>query len=204
MILEKETEKTEIKETGTNLGLDMGINKLISLSNGQVLGKDFKPLLDKLDRKQKKSKASQKVRTEIKQYIREMVNQMPWNEMSLLVMEELKNITKNTKKTKGKRKRVNAKTRKYLSRWNIGLLKSSIMQKAEENSVYLALVTPAYTSQTCSHCGNINKASRKGEDYKCALCGHHEDADTNAAKNILQRFWKEPIVPSIDKENQSL
>ena len=47
-------------------------------------------------------------------------------------------------------------------------------------------VKPQYTSQTCSSCGHICKDNRKSQaDFKCVACGHAENADINAAKNIL-------------------
>ena len=48
-------------------------------------------------------------------------------------------------------------------------------------------VNPAYTSQTCSCCGHVAKENRKSQGkFKCASCGHTENADFNAAKNILK------------------
>ena len=47
-------------------------------------------------------------------------------------------------------------------------------------------VNPAYTSQTCNQCGSVNKASRKTRSiFKCRHCGHEDNADVNAALNIL-------------------
>jgi len=50
------------------------------------------------------------------------------------------------------------------------------------NSVKLVVVQPAYTSKTCSDCKHIGKRSNKS--FKCENCGHNEDADINASKNI--------------------
>jgi putative transposase len=59
--------------------------------------------------------------------------------------------------------------------------------KAEERGVTLAWVPPAYSSQTCSACGHKAKENRKTQaNFACVSCGHRENADTNAAKNILQ------------------
>jgi len=58
---------------------------------------------------------------------------------------------------------------------------------SEEECFYLKLVNPAYTSQTCSNCGELDKSNRKGEIYKCKGCGLEIDADLNAAINILHR-----------------
>ena len=43
-----------------------------------------------------------------------------------------------------------------------------------------------YTSQTCSCCGHSTKENRKSQaEFECLACGHNENADVNAAKNIL-------------------
>jgi putative transposase len=42
------------------------------------------------------------------------------------------------------------------------------------------------TSQTCSCCGYKSKENRSSQAvFKCQMCGHEENADVNAAKNIL-------------------
>ena len=47
-------------------------------------------------------------------------------------------------------------------------------------------INPAYTSQTCNECGAADKASRKSQaEFRCSACGHEDNADINAAKNIL-------------------
>ena|ERR1035437_8979743 len=52
----------------------------------------------------------------------------------------------------------------------------------------LVAVNPAYTSQTCSKCGHIDKASRKSQDkFECLKCGFKCNADHNAAINILAK-----------------
>ncbi|ASJ76275.1 RNA-guided endonuclease InsQ/TnpB family protein [Granulosicoccus antarcticus] len=49
------------------------------------------------------------------------------------------------------------------------------------------IVVPAqYTSQQCSGCGHIAQENRKiQESFCCVSCGHAENADVNAAKNIV-------------------
>lgn len=48
-------------------------------------------------------------------------------------------------------------------------------------------VPPHYTSQNCSQCGTTVKKSLSVRTHVCHNCGHTEDRDINAAKNILQR-----------------
>lgn len=52
----------------------------------------------------------------------------------------------------------------------------------------IVLVDSKYTSQTCSNCGHIDKDNRISQsEFKCLSCGHEENADLNASKNILSR-----------------
>lgn len=47
------------------------------------------------------------------------------------------------------------------------------------------LCPPAYTSQRCSECGHTESGNRKKQaEFVCLKCGHSENADLNAAKNI--------------------
>jgi putative transposase len=49
----------------------------------------------------------------------------------------------------------------------------------------LVEVNPRHTSQRCSCCGYTVKENRASQDvFRCRVCGHEENADVNAAKNI--------------------
>ena len=58
--------------------------------------------------------------------------------------------------------------------------------KAEERGGQVIEVPAAYTSQTCSSCGVIDKQSRQSQAaFECTSCGFTANADHNAAMNIL-------------------
>lgn len=60
--------------------------------------------------------------------------------------------------------------------------------KAQTAGVGVVRVDPAYTSRTCSVCGHCEKGNRPTQERFCCLqCGHAENADVNAAKNILAK-----------------
>lgn len=60
--------------------------------------------------------------------------------------------------------------------------------KLEERGGYLCKVDPAYTSQTCSDCGTVDRQSRESQAaFVCQHCGFRANADHNAAINILRR-----------------
>ncbi len=47
-------------------------------------------------------------------------------------------------------------------------------------------VNPAYTSQACSQCGSVDRGNRRTQAlFACLVCGYTENADANAAHNIL-------------------
>jgi putative transposase len=67
----------------------------------------------------------------------------------------------------------------------IGNLYVMMESKAKSSGKTFVKVSPRYTSQTCSQCGTIDSDSRKSQSkFICTHCGHAENADVNAAKNI--------------------
>ncbi len=61
--------------------------------------------------------------------------------------------------------------------------------KAKEKGISLVKVNPRNTSSTCSCCGNVNKRNRKSQsDFECIECGHKDNADFNASKNIKNLY----------------
>ena len=49
-------------------------------------------------------------------------------------------------------------------------------------------VPPHYTSQTCAGCGAVDSRSRRSQAvFHCVACGHADNADANAAREIRRR-----------------
>lgn len=195
-----EKESTVVKKEKKELAIDAGINCLLSCSDGEQIGLELKRLINELNNKQQKSKAYDRKIRQIHNYIRWCVKQLDFASLSDLILEKLKYIQIGTK---GK---VNKTTRKLLKSWNLGLLHLAIEQKCEENCVHLHYVNPKYTSRTCPICGHIDKRNREGTVFKCVNCGFEDNADINAAKNILKRFHQESstlnnIVPDSTQTN---
>ena len=51
---------------------------------------------------------------------------------------------------------------------------------------YVFCINEAYTTQTCSICGKLNKPYAS-EIYNCSNCNINISRDVNAAKNILMK-----------------
>lgn len=69
-----------------------------------------------------------------------------------------------------------------------GMFGRFLRYKLADRGGKLIEVRAAYTSQTCSCCGEVNASSRIDQArFVCVGCGHVAHADTNAAINILRR-----------------
>ncbi|WP_414587997.1 RNA-guided endonuclease InsQ/TnpB family protein [Scytonema sp. PCC 10023] len=53
--------------------------------------------------------------------------------------------------------------------------------------VVTVAVPPHYTSQDCSNCGHVVKKTLSTRTHTCLHCGHIQDRDHNAARNILEK-----------------
>jgi len=163
--------EVEEKQEGESLGIDLGINKLITTSNKEFLGTQFKKVRDKLLRKVKGSKSFKKSQLERENYINQQLNLLPWSNIKTLVIEDLKNLKFGKKKNRGKY------FRKILSPWIYSFCISRIESKSQENRVCLVKVNPQNTSRKCPICGYIDKKNRKNEMFLCLQCLHQEDAN---------------------------
>lgn len=71
-----------------------------------------------------------------------------------------------------------------------GVLRAKLQSLKEEFGVETTEVVSAYTSQTCSCCGYVDRRNRKSQaSFACRWCGRSLHADVNAARNIgSERF----------------
>jgi len=75
----------------------------------------------------------------------------------------------------------------HLSMFARGKLSMKLMEKLNWNGFAFKQVDPAFTSQICPVCFNLDKNSRNGKLFKCTYCGHTDDADHNGSVNIETR-----------------
>ena len=72
-------------------------------------------------------------------------------------------------------------------RWGMFAVVLDYKLSERGGELVLVYVDPVYTSQACAECGSIDAANRKDQaTFICIHCGHADNADTNAARNILQ------------------
>jgi IS605 OrfB family transposase len=81
-----------------------------------------------------------------------------------------------------------------LSAWVKGMLKERLEFKALAKGFSHQQVNPAYSSQTCSHCGYVDSKNRRGDKFQCRHCGHVGHADWIAAMNLKSRYCDREIT----------
>jgi putative transposase len=97
------------------------------------------------------------------------------------------------------RVRLRKPQRATLHSWAFAQLGSFLAYKAKQVGVAFVEVDPAYTSQTCSACGWVDKKNRRCQAvFECGRCDFVGHADHNAAINIATRGverWGEVMRP---------
>jgi transposase len=71
--------------------------------------------------------------------------------------------------------------RSRLHSWAFHQLQTLIQYKAEVHGLKVLYVNPAYSSQTCSLCGQLGERDR--HLFKCS-CGNQQHSDLNASRNL--------------------
>lgn len=134
------------------------------------------------------SKIQQKIANVRKDRIHNATNKIAFSETICLEKLDVKELTKsgrgtiknpgNAVKEKSERNRRNLDHSPYEFR-------RQIEYKSRDRGGQVISVDPAYTSQRCNKCGHVSRENRKTQSQFCCVeCGHTENADLNAAKNI--------------------
>ena len=189
----------EENKNGKIVGLDRGVYNIVTTSDGVHYGaKDVRRVKRKYNHVrsvlQKKGTRSAKRRLVSisgceKRFVHDQnhcISKKLANtdeNVSVYVLEDLSSM--NMLRLKGKSNRT---MRKWLSNWSYSDLEEKLIYKCKRNGIRVEFVDARYTSQKCSVCKTIDKASRKGNRYTCRHCGNNMHADTNAAINIRDNY----------------
>ena len=189
----------EENKDGKIVGLDRGVYNIVTTSDGVYYGaKDVRRVKRKYNHVrsvlQKKGTRSAKRRLISisgceKRFVHDQnhcISKKLANtdeNVSVYVLEDLS--TMNMLRLKGKSNRT---MRKWLSNWSYSDLEEKLIYKCKRNGIRVEFVDARYTSQKCSVCKTIDKASRKGNRYTCRHCGSIMHADVNAAINIRDNY----------------
>ena len=109
----------------------------------------------------------------------------------VIVLEDLR-VQNMTRAAHGRGRRAKAGLNRGILNGRWGRIREVLSYKCALSGVRLVVVNPAYTSQTCPQCGNVAKENRESQAFfRCVACGHEDNADVNAAGNILTRGLEE-------------
>lgn len=130
-----------------------------------------------------KIKTQETIKNNVNRVVNKFISQNP--NLKTIVLEKLDRFDNGKKHSK--------KSNRLLNQWKRGFLNDKLTFISQLNSIELATINRAYTSQECSNCGYVHKDNRHGERFTCIKCGFREDADVNGALNILSRKYDSEI-----------
>lgn len=175
------------------MGVDVGENVLAALSSGKLLGgskvrherhqflsqrrslqsngsQSAKQLLKKIS-----GKEARRIKHINHKVSKQIIQEAIATQVGVIVMEDLTHIRK--------RIRAGKKVRSRLHGWSFHQLQTLIQYKAESHGLRVLYVNPAYSSQTCSLCGQLGERNR--HLFQCS-CGNQQHSDLNASRNLCQ------------------
>lgn len=209
--IQTEFEQPDQTPNGGEVGIDMGVVRLATLSNGQYFepSNSYKKSLLKLAKLQrqmshktkfsnnwKKAKAKvSKLHFSIanirRDYLHKISAQISQNH-AIVYVEDLK-VSNMSKSAKGDSEH-HGKNVKQKSGLNRSILDQSWYEFRRQldykllwRGGHLITVDPRNTSRTCPICGHISKDNRKTQaQFECVDCGFAANADEVGAINILR------------------
>jgi len=192
------------------IGLDMGISKLLTTSNGEYIKpkNSFKTNQIKLAKLQrglakkvtfsenwkKQNCKIQKLHHHIANirhdYLHKITTSISKNH-AMIACEDLKvaNMSKSasgTVENKGRNVKAKSGLNKSILDQGWGMMVNMLEYKQQWRGGLLIKVNPRYTSQTCFECKHVAKENRQTQSkFECVKCRYVANADFNAARNIL-------------------
>ena len=199
-----------VRQSG-EVGIDMGIVKLCALSDGTIHENPdclkrhqarLAMLQRRLAHKTKFSKNFYKAKakitalhTKIADTRRDFIHKTTTTiakSHGLVVIEDLRvkamsGSARGTVESPGRRVRQKAGLNRGILDAGWGEFRRQLEYKLAWSGGILVAVDPRNTSRACPVCGHIAPDNRPTQaEFRCVACGHEDDADINAAINILR------------------
>ena len=194
----------------TAAGVDRGVTVAVACSDGTMRDRQFSTpgearrylvLQKKLARQKKGSTNRKKTVAALRQVKRRERDRrqdfVSWTANRLatrhgmVAVEDLKtrNMTRSAKGTvtePGSRVAQKAGLNRSILGKGWHKLQLALENVARCTGTTIVKVPAAYTSQRCSACRTVDPESRESQAvFRCTTCGYEENADVNAAKNVL-------------------
>jgi putative transposase len=195
-VFASEVEAKPIQNRLPAVGVDLGLNSLVALSDGATIKapRSYRMAEERLGRSQRRlsrktrgSRNREKARRRVASACERVANQRRdyayktarsiVNRYERVYVEDLRvqNMMRNRRLSKS------------LGDAGWGMLRNALTYMAERSEGVTAFVNPRGTSQTCSGCGAYVEKDLSVRVHRCPGCGLTIDRDVNAALNVLKR-----------------
>lgn len=191
-----EAAPVELPKTGQDIGIDFGVARLATLSNGERIsnpkhGAKWQKRLafyqKQLARKTKGSKRRARAKRRVAKVYERIANSRldTLHKLSTDLVQRFDAIYVEDLNLRGMVK--NHHLARAVSDASIGTAIWLLEEKAERAGKTVVKIDRWYpSSKTCSHCGHVQgKMPLSVREWTCPECGTHHDRDVNAARNIL-------------------
>lgn len=162
----------EKKSEGKVLGVDSNYKGGFVFSDARLLGEKSYQKIQGFYKREKHT------HEQIKQALNAEMKSFDFSNIKLIALEDLKYVKHH------KRGTFSRVFNRRLSHWTYRYFMARLEQACEEHGIAVSKKLPHYTSQTCHSCHSCDKRSRAGSEFACVWCGHRDDADLNAARNL--------------------
>ena len=178
------------------VGVDLGLNNLVALSDGSVFEapRKYRVAEERLGRLQRihsgrmgGSRNREKARVKVARLSEGVANQrrdFAYKTARSIVNRYERIFVEDLNLQNMQRNRCVSKS---IADAGWGLLRNALTYMARLSEGVIAFVDPRDTSQICSGCGERVEKSLSERMHRCPTCGLVLDRDVNAARNILKR-----------------
>lgn len=183
------------RDTGKSIGIDLGLNQLLTLSDGTKINNPkwfrknqtkLKRAQQHLSRKQRGSNRYNNQKLKVAVIHQKISNQRSWflHNISSKLVNEFDHIFMEDLNVDGMKR--NYKLAKSISDASFATLVSMINYKSDWYGRTFHKIDRFYpSSKTCSNCGHkMTEMALDVRSWTCPICNEKHDRDINAARNI--------------------
>jgi putative transposase len=195
-VFASEVEAKPIQNRLPAVGVDLGLNSLVALSDGTLIEAPrsyrnvesrLRRVQRSLSRKMRGSRNREKARRRLASACERVANQRRdyAYKTARSIVDRYERVYVEDLKVQGMMG--NRRLSKSLGDAGWGMLRNALTYMAERSEGVTAFVSPRGTSQTCSRCGAYVEKDLSVRTHRCPWCGLTIDRDVNAALNVLKR-----------------
>lgn len=209
--------KPKFKPSKKTVGIDINIkNNFCTTSNRQAFDYDRTYISEFINEIKELDKIGyQNISEAQKKTLKKLINKNEWHFKSLIsevltdlekqgctdiVLEDFNNNT--FKASLVENAEFKEKYTRLIRLLRLGNIKKWMTEQAEKRGIRVHLTNPAYTSQECPKCHNIDSNNRPTQEkFKCTECKHTDIADFVSPTNIKNRFHSNVLREKLHKSD---